>query len=719
MHAHTVWHMSGPSHTQILAYAILKAETQDMFEWAFRCFAKIFKVAPAAIFTDGDDKIAEAILHLQLPAYAWNGESPVWADTKHCLCVFHLSENFFRHIKPLFAADTENWKKAIDMFWRIAKESDAASRDSFDSDWQQLVDHIAANVQDSTAKDNQLKWLEGLKAKRHKFCARFVWSLCTWGIHSTQRSEAIHSSLKAGFTRRMDISDLIEYLEMHNKDARSRHAVAQELLRMKQAHRGCTTALAEYFHDKLTPYAYKLLLQQSHEALMYDAKQTDWSSEDDFEAGDEWHVTRRVRQQEATQQLAVELALNADGSIDWVRSTAPQDVGQGQDSRPRTTTLNGCSCQFSIAFGGIPCRHEQCVHLRNGSGDEIFYQLLQRVSTKWAAISSDQEATLVTNLRLAPAPVVHQLFTRVSHRSEREQRFKELSLRANAVIELGVRTDFDFDAAMTGLTELIEKLSQLRMPPRGQASDVDAPSASRHQESTMTHPQAAHLEESHTDAASLKRIMGVTYKPCAMPTAEQSSDATWWRSLLKHAIAYKFRPKRSGGWAVGIIMKVGVSATETVHCTPEDVSPHISTALEPDDEAEGNADGEEEVTENDTGERCEESEDGDVDDEEEGEPGEVVDIFDTSVQLTESEVRVYYPSDKTFADHTLVVDDYTTAATASIRSWMLLEQKPLGVAPGAPVRPPRKANRVGKPRSVRGKPHMGPTAARPKKRQRE
>ena len=47
--------------TECIALCLLRSETIDHFEWAFRCFAQVFKIAPACIFTDGDDKIAQAI----------------------------------------------------------------------------------------------------------------------------------------------------------------------------------------------------------------------------------------------------------------------------------------------------------------------------------------------------------------------------------------------------------------------------------------------------------------------------------------------------------------------------------------------------------------------------------------------------------------------------------------------------------------------------------
>ena len=688
---------------QILAYAILRAETEELFEWAFRCFAKIFKEAPLVIFTDGDVNIENAIAQLQLSSFAWDNQAPLWEHTSHCLCVYHLSENFFRHIKPLFGTDVANWKKAIDLFWHIAKESDSHSRATFEDDWQQLVDHVDTIVADSEGKRRQLQWLDEKKKQARKFCARYVWTNCTLGVHSTQRSEAAHSGLKSGISRRMDVSELIEYLEQYNTNSRSKRAVADEVLRLKQAQQNAATALVDFFHDKLVPHAYKLLLQQQNEALMYDAIPS-VSEGDDTIAPTAWRVTRRVRRATAS-QVSVEINLDDDGSINWIRSLAPQDNGLGGDSRARVTTLTDCSCQFPIAFGGLPCRHEQCVHLRNGSGPDEFRALLDRVSFRWIAISEAQEHSLITNLRLKPEPIVHKLFTRVHKRGEREDRFKSLTTHANALVELGVRSDVDFEAATSGLRDLIAHLQNLRMPPSRRGSGAAAATgaqgagqegASNDNEQTMTGESATAVVESHKDQMSLKNALNMVYMPCAKPTDNEWTTDGWWRSLVKRRIAWKYENKKRGGWAVGIIIKAGISDEETFHCAHEDITGNseqeAGAAAADADSSDEDAAADEEPAASD-------------------EPAADDDIYDNSVALNEGDVRIHFPEDNTYDDLYLSIDNYTTIATASVRAWMLLETRPLGVAPGTFVRAPPKANRRGRARTTRAvAQHGGPMA---------
>ena len=106
-----------------------------MFEWAFRCFAEVFRTPPRTLFTDGDYCIATAFASVS------EDDGP-WAGARHLLCVFHISKNFYEHIKRLFGSNKDAWEDAHNMFWSIAKESDAYSRESFGSDWEKLLEFV-------------------------------------------------------------------------------------------------------------------------------------------------------------------------------------------------------------------------------------------------------------------------------------------------------------------------------------------------------------------------------------------------------------------------------------------------------------------------------------------------------------------------------------------------------------------------------------------------
>ena len=167
--------VGGDGDTVILGACLLLHEDIESFEWAFVPFHATFKIPPYVMFTDGDVCMARAI-------------ADVFPTTVHLLCIYHLSLNFVEHIKPLFVgreAD-ESYRKALDGFWRVAKNSDKLSRDMFDQDFDQVVVYVETLNTHSEKKEQALAWLEDLRDKRTKWAARFTWKYATLGVHSTQ-----------------------------------------------------------------------------------------------------------------------------------------------------------------------------------------------------------------------------------------------------------------------------------------------------------------------------------------------------------------------------------------------------------------------------------------------------------------------------------------------------------------------------------------------------
>ena len=120
-----------------------------------------------------------------------------WHGTLHFLCVFHISKNFAKKLKPLFARSA-NWHDVNSLFWRIAKQSDSQSVGTWAEEWAALVAMVESHARDSdrsvqdqngAKKDKKalaLEWLRGLEEQREQWAARYVFATCTFGIHSTQ-----------------------------------------------------------------------------------------------------------------------------------------------------------------------------------------------------------------------------------------------------------------------------------------------------------------------------------------------------------------------------------------------------------------------------------------------------------------------------------------------------------------------------------------------------
>jgi hypothetical protein len=83
--------------TIILAVSLLADETTESFEWAFHQLNRTFCIPPRVIFTDSDPAMGAAI-------------ASVMPHTIHFLCTFHLSQNLYQHIHPLFrGGKSEAW----------------------------------------------------------------------------------------------------------------------------------------------------------------------------------------------------------------------------------------------------------------------------------------------------------------------------------------------------------------------------------------------------------------------------------------------------------------------------------------------------------------------------------------------------------------------------------------------------------------------------------
>jgi hypothetical protein len=169
-----------------------------------------------------------------------------WHGTLHFLCVFHISKNFAKKLKPLFAR-SEHWHKVNSLFWKIAKQSYSQSVDTWAEDWAALVAMVESHArgsdrsvldQNGEKKDKRalaLEWLRSLEEQRTQWAARYVFATCTFGIHLTQRSESINAVLKKTVRGRMLLTEVVKEVESLNCTSRDRHAAKAHLVSLKNS----------------------------------------------------------------------------------------------------------------------------------------------------------------------------------------------------------------------------------------------------------------------------------------------------------------------------------------------------------------------------------------------------------------------------------------------------------------------------------------------------
>ena len=263
----------------ILAVVLLTAETSMLFQWAFNCFSKVFRVPPAIVATDADVAIEEALGIMQ---------EDMWPLMVHLLCVFHISKNLHKHLFALFGMNHQGWHKVVNMFWRMAKDSDVQCIDSFDAEWEHFKEVIRAEASAGVdAVEAQLVWLDDrIYRRRHKWALRFTWGHMTCGVHATQRAESNQNAVKAGLKASALVTSLVTHLENYNSTQRTRAAIADEVQRLRNARRSnsYSCAVVTSLENKLSPYAFKLLLEQEQQSLRYRTQLCSEFEEEDSDA---------------------------------------------------------------------------------------------------------------------------------------------------------------------------------------------------------------------------------------------------------------------------------------------------------------------------------------------------------------------------------------------------------------------------------------------------
>ena len=84
---------------------------------------------------------------------------------------------------------------------------------------------------------------------------------CTFGIHSTQRAEAVNGAIKKTISGSMLLTEVNKSLEDYNRAARDRRTVQAHLQSLRNARRATASCAAvRSLEGKISPYAFKLVL---------------------------------------------------------------------------------------------------------------------------------------------------------------------------------------------------------------------------------------------------------------------------------------------------------------------------------------------------------------------------------------------------------------------------------------------------------------------------
>ena len=421
--------IDGSGATKILACSLMLDESADSVAWSCQCFSDCFRVPPFTIFSDCAPALKAAI-------------SSVFPTAHHLYCIWHLSNNMVTHLKPACGASEDLWFRVRTKWWQIAKNSDEASRATFDADWDALCAMFDGSTASSASKEAARAWLEKTGAEREHWAYRFTWRIVTLGLHSTQRIEAVHSAIEHFLHANTLLTDLVPRLESYSLDVSNRASVREFkfLQRLVTAAEQCLshpfiTALT----GELTAYALVLFKVQLQQAQFYSCTAV-------LGAEGVFTVTRRpgswgVVSDEKAQGCDAELGI----------STPLFTV-------PRRTTLGGCSCQFQVCYG-LPCRHMLILHIVEQR--EVSLDLFD---SRWKRRLPEAELALEQALLQRRPPRAPQGPSALPDRTER---YALIMAAARGVAQVGAETAVGYTTAVQGLGQL---LSKLREPAAGPAS---------------------------------------------------------------------------------------------------------------------------------------------------------------------------------------------------------------------------------------------------------
>ena len=524
--------------TVVLAIGLLLGQDYQSYEWLFRRFHDVFKVKPVSIFTDSAPELDVAIRECSTI------DSDVWFGIVHNLCIFHLSQNVFDNCRKAFGPEqTKDWRELLDVFWRLAKQSDERGRETFQSDFQTMTD-IVLNALTAAGHDNceehpTLKWLlTTLYDRREKWAACFTWSTCSWGAHSTQRSESWNRGTKLDVNKHTMVTDLCKVLDKKNKVARDDRIVhdIRARIRLSSSMPNDVAAYLLPVVNKLTPYAVDLLKAQLAQSTHYASGKD--ALNDNF-ADDDNDIYQLTRLQPATANVN-RPTTNEDGTFRSWQSDEDFGLTDSSTLPDRVTSRLQCSCQYPKVYQ-LPCRHMLALWQRHQvTQRQALVYPIEQIGSKWIVLSAQEQVQRTHQLRTTC--VDRPIYATTGDVSKPffispAARYPLLMAEFRSVAQLGALNMKNVDYVRDALEQLIRELS--KSPASETTTANSGPAAPK-----------AKAKPSGNDEISLMERLGTTMEAIpihdAIPIIEKGLEDDM-------VVLIKYANKRSGEWVSGLV----------------------------------------------------------------------------------------------------------------------------------------------------------------------
>ena len=334
--------------TVILAYLVHYEESYDDVFWGIKCFHTVFVDPPATFLTDSAAGILKAAEKFSLNEMPWFG-------VEHLLCVYHIDQNFYTNIRPLFSGNAEAWNLAHDMFWKLAKNSDLLLESVVVNQVNELRAHIVKEGR-GKSKDKALNWYDNVLVPRMpKWVAYYTWSHFSAGGHASVRGEGMNAAVKKYIEASAGLFALHNKLEMYTQFKEFRDICKSQIRLAKSVKSNYEVPVfLNQVHGIISEYAYTMTLGQLHQVFAYTLEcvpsEHKLSDTERFEPeGTNYFVARRDKN-----ATAISVEQLSDGKTKSHQNL--YDIGMADHANTHWTTFQSCSCQYITSYG-MPCRH--------------------------------------------------------------------------------------------------------------------------------------------------------------------------------------------------------------------------------------------------------------------------------------------------------------------------------------------------------------------------
>lgn len=389
-----------------------------------------------------------------MPKVVWSDEDAAIAvgikksfpEAKHHLCIWHLWKNFYKHLRSLFVGKENEWNHLQHIFWRLSKTSDASYEEHILKDYDMMEDFIKKHASGNEGiKADLTRYLGRLRKNMKQWGGVYIYQQFNCGIHSSQRVEAINSSVASICSKRMTleviVGKLIDIDSQQNMRAMMQYE--KELVSSSVGKTPPPVFLAELTAG-LTSYAKLLASSQVSQILQYSKKKIEISSTDDVPLCELVYEVTRFK----VDQL--KNAINGNEG-DRIKAELIVDLGLActRIVTHRTSLLH-CTCQYSKSYGMF-CRHQLVVLF--DVGIENWEVLKKCIHRRWYLDNSTSQTIPPANNDNEDNNTVV-----IEKPMTKKERLKEFNANTKVLKDLCTNDPKSFNESMKVVRDLIANL---------------------------------------------------------------------------------------------------------------------------------------------------------------------------------------------------------------------------------------------------------------------